>query len=232
MAHFAELDENNIITVVIPYNKNSFIIKVDGIHFSSPEENTFSYILEGYQTEPIEIKKRREFSFHNLTVGDYYFKVKAANSDAKWSAVKQIHIIIKPPFYLSWWFITVAIFIGSLILFLIIYSRVTMARRQRKVLERKVRERTREVEKQKSILEEQKNLIEAEKNKEEELLLNVLPRETAKELMSTGRSTPKHYEVATVMFADFKNFTKITENLGPKELVAELDVELDIGCSR
>jgi class 3 adenylate cyclase/ligand-binding sensor domain-containing protein/predicted metal-dependent HD superfamily phosphohydrolase len=217
------LDQNNLIIVTIPYNKNSFTIHVDGIHFSSPEENSFSYQLEGYQSEAIEVKNKRNFSFHNLKVGDYYFKVRAANSDSKWSEVKKIHIIIKPPFYLSWWFITGAILVGSLILFLIIYSRVTMARRQRTVLERKVRERTREVEKQKSILEEQKNLIEAEKNKEEELLLNVLPRETARELMSTGRSTPKHYEVATVMFADFKNFTKITENLGPKELVAELD---------
>ena len=218
-----KLDENNIITVTIPYNKNSFIIHVDGIHFSSPEENVFSYQLEGYQTEAIEVKNKRNFSFHNLKVGDYYFNVKTANSDSKWSEIKKIHIIIKPPFYLSWWFITGVILVSSLILFLIIYSRVTMARRQRNVLERKVRERTREVEKQKSILEEQKNVIEAEKNKEEELLLNVLPRETARELMSTGRSTPKHYEVATVMFADFKNFTKITENLGPKELVAELD---------
>ena len=218
-----QLDEQNTITVTIPYDKNSFIIKVDGIHFSSPEENTFSYILEGYQTEPIEIKKKREFSFHNLKVGDYYFKVKVANSDAKWSSEKKIHIIIKPPFYLSWWFISAASIVASIMIFLITYSRVTMARRQRKVLERKVRERTSEVEQQKSVLEDQKNLIEAEKNKEEELLLNVLPRETAKELMSTGKSTPKHYEVATVMFADFKNFTKITENLGPKELVAELD---------
>lgn len=218
-----KLDENNIKTVTIPYYKNSFTIHVDGIHFSSPSENSFSYQLEGYQNEPIEVKNKRNFSFNNLKVGDYYFKVKTANSDVKWSEIKEIHIIIKPPFYLSWWFISSAIIIGFFIIFLITYSRITMARRQRAVLERKVKARTKEVEKQKSILKEQKDLIEAEKFKEEELLLNVLPRETAIELMSTGRSTPKHYKMATVMFADFKNFTKITENLGPKELVAELD---------
>lgn len=219
-----ELDENRRLMVTIPHYKNSFTVQVDGIHYSSPEENSYSYILEGYENKQTIQKNKREFYYHNLPAGDYYFRVKAANSDAQWSKEEKIiHIVIKPPFYLSWWFITIASIVLALIIFIIIYSRVNMAKRQRAVLERKVRERTREVEKQKSILEEQKDLIEAEKNKEEELLLNVLPRETARELISTGRSTPKHYEMATVMFADFKNFTKITENLGPKELVAELD---------
>ena len=218
-----QLDENNITTVTIPHNKNAFIVHVDGIHFSSPEENSFSYQLEGYQNEPIEVKNKRNFSFRNLQAGDYYFKVKTANSDLKWSEIKKIHIIIKPPFYLSWWFISVAVILASLITLSIIYSRITMSRRQRKILEIKVKERTKEVEDQKEALERQKDVIEAKNKKEEKLLLNVLPKQTAIELLSTGRSTPKHYEVATVMFADFKNFTKITENLGPKELVAELD---------
>ena len=217
------LDENNLITVTIPHNKNAFVIHVDGIHFSSPKENIFSYQLEGYQNEPIEVKNKRNFSFRNLQAGDYFFKVKTANSDLKWSEIKKIHIIIKPPFYLSWWFISAAIILASLITLFIIYSRITMSRRQRKILEKKVKERTKEVEEQKKALERQKDVIEAKNKKEEKLLLNVLPKQTAIELLSTGRSTPKHYEVATVMFADFKNFTKISENLGPKELVAELD---------
>lgn len=217
-------DEKNRIVVTIPHYKNSFTIKVDGLHYSAPTENAYSYMLEGYESSPIIVKNKREFFYNNLQAGDYFFKVKVANSDGLWSREEKIiHIIIKPPFYLTWWFITAASALTAFLIFITVYSRVTMAKRQRLVLERKVRERTREVEKQKSILEEQKDLIEAEKNKEEELLLNVLPRETARELISTGRSTPKHYEMATVMFADFKNFTKITENLGPKELVAELD---------
>ena len=64
------------------------------------------------------------------------------------------------------------------------------------------------IENQKRKLEEKNKELEEEKNKEEEVLLNMLPRETAKELVSTGKSTPKSYKMATVMFADFKNLTK------------------------
>jgi len=216
--------ENNENIVVIPHKKNSFVINVDALHFSSPEENIFKIKLEGWQNEWKVFKGKGTFQFSNLKDGEYYFIVKAANSDGVWSYnERKIKIIIKPPFYLTWWFITgLALIIGSITAYTI-YSRLNRSKFQREILERKVRDRTREVENQKKKLEEKNRELEYEKNKEEEVLLNVLPRETAKELVSTGKSTPKSYKMATVMFADFKNFTKITENLGPKELVAELD---------
>src|SRR3974377_2156077 len=63
-----------------------------------------------------------------------------------------------------------------------------------------------------------------ERRKSEKLLLNILPEETAKELKSNGKATPRHYESVTVMFTDFKNFTTIAEKLSPEELVSELDL--------
>jgi class 3 adenylate cyclase len=76
-------------------------------------------------------------------------------------------------------------------------------------LEQKVLERTLEVSSQK---------IEIEK-----LLLNILPSETAQELKEKGYATPKYYENVSVLFTDFKDFTKIAEGLSPQELVAELN---------
>ncbi|MBO73008.1 MAG: hypothetical protein CMD35_05245 [Flavobacteriales bacterium] len=215
---------NNERTVTIPHKRNRFEIIVDGIHYSSPKENLFKTKLEGWQNDWIISKGKRSFVFSNLNDGEYIFSVTSANSDGIWNnSQKTIKIIIKPPFYLTWWFILgIIIFITSLIAFTI-KSRINRSKTQREILEKKVRDRTREVEDQKRKLEDKNKELEEEKNKEEEVLLNVLPRETAKELVSTGKSTPKSYNMATVMFADFKNFTKITENLGPKELVAELD---------
>lgn len=63
----------------------------------------------------------------------------------------------------------------------------------------------------------------AEHAQSEKLLLNILPREVADELKKEGISNPRHYASATVCFTDFEGFTKITESLGPAELVAELD---------
>lgn len=68
-----------------------------------------------------------------------------------------------------------------------------------------------------------KRIIEYEKDRSDQLLLNVLPAETAEELKERGSATPKHYDTVTVLFTDFKGFTSIAEKLTPQELVAELD---------
>lgn len=68
-----------------------------------------------------------------------------------------------------------------------------------------------------------KKIIEYEKDRSEQLLLNVLPAETAEELKERGSATPKHYDMVSVLFTDFKGFTRIAEKLTPQELVAELD---------
>ncbi|MCX6271856.1 MAG: adenylate/guanylate cyclase domain-containing protein [Bacteroidetes bacterium] len=62
-----------------------------------------------------------------------------------------------------------------------------------------------------------------EKKRSEELLLNILPFETAKELKEKGKSDAKLFDEVTVMFTDFKGFTRISEKLSPGELVAEID---------
>lgn len=64
--------------------------------------------------------------------------------------------------------------------------------------------------------------VKAQRQKSDELLLNILPEETAEELKSQGQAQPRYYRSATVMFTDFKNFTKYCEELSPKQLVDEL----------
>jgi len=66
-------------------------------------------------------------------------------------------------------------------------------------------------------------IIADEKERSEKLLLNILPEETAEELKTKGTATPKHYDKVTVLFTDFKGFTKIAEKLTPHELVEELN---------
>ena len=66
-------------------------------------------------------------------------------------------------------------------------------------------------------------IIEKEKERSDELLLNILPHETAEELKKNGKATPKYYENVSVLFTDFQGFTKIAEQLTPQDLVEELN---------
>lgn len=83
-------------------------------------------------------------------------------------------------------------------------------------LERKVIERTAEI-------ASQKEQIEVEKIKSEKLLLNILPKEIARELKETGHAQARHYHHASVLFCDFVGFSDYAKMLSPREVVEDLD---------
>lgn len=72
-------------------------------------------------------------------------------------------------------------------------------------------------------IEAQKTQIDAERHKSDELLRNILPDEVAAELKEQGSASPRFYASATVLFTDFVNFTSLSSNLSPAQLLAELD---------
>jgi adenylate cyclase len=74
-----------------------------------------------------------------------------------------------------------------------------------------------------SVFFKQRNKIGKEKKRSEKLLLNILPEETAEELKATGTAKTKRYDLISVLFTDFKNFTQASEVLSPEDLVAEIN---------
>ncbi len=83
-------------------------------------------------------------------------------------------------------------------------------------LENKVEERTKQ-------LNASNFQLTDEKRKSDELLLNILPAEIAEELRDTGSSKARRFPSVTVMFTDFKDFTRLSELLTPEQLVHEID---------
>jgi class 3 adenylate cyclase len=66
-------------------------------------------------------------------------------------------------------------------------------------------------------------IIQDEKDKADDLLLNILPAETAEELKSQGSSKARSFDMVSVLFTDFKGFTQMAEMLSPEELVEEIN---------
>ncbi|MFK8039203.1 MAG: adenylate/guanylate cyclase domain-containing protein [Crocinitomicaceae bacterium] len=67
------------------------------------------------------------------------------------------------------------------------------------------------------------SIVLSEKKKSDELLLNILPKKIAKELKEKGKAKSMRYDQATVLFTDFKGFTKFSENKKPEDIVSILD---------
>lgn len=66
-------------------------------------------------------------------------------------------------------------------------------------------------------------IIADEKERSDSLLKNILPEETAKELKEKGFVEAKRFESVSVLFTDFKGFTKYSEKLTPEEIVKSMD---------
>jgi class 3 adenylate cyclase len=70
---------------------------------------------------------------------------------------------------------------------------------------------------------ERTKAITAEKGIVDEMLENILPKASIDELKRTGKTTAQKFEGVTVLMADIKGFTKISERLTPEELISKID---------
>ncbi len=68
-----------------------------------------------------------------------------------------------------------------------------------------------------------KTIIEYEKDRSDNLLLNILPAEIAEELKTNGKAEAREFDMVSVLFTDFINFTKTSAMLTAKELVSEIN---------
>lgn len=148
-------NEKNVIE--LSYNDYEFTIEFAALEFSNPEKNFYKYLMEGLCDDWVDLGNRRFVTFTKLPHGVYNFKVIGANNDGVWNKTgTSLQIIINPPWWKTSWAIIVFIIIGILIVFSFIRLREYRLKRERKILKRRVLERTKEIEQKNHELQQQK----------------------------------------------------------------------------
>ncbi|OYT16290.1 MAG: hypothetical protein B7C24_08560 [Bacteroidetes bacterium 4572_77] len=125
------------------HNENDFLFYYHAISLSNQSDLKYQVKLEGLDYNWRNATKSTNISFSKLPAGDYIFKVKAITFDgAENKEPAAYSFTIRPPFWLTWWFLS-----GSL--FLIIAStvfgvryRIYLLKKEKQILEEKVVERT------------------------------------------------------------------------------------------
>jgi len=138
--------------IKLKYDQNFFAISFAAIHYSSPENNIDSIMLEGYDDKWIKADSSKVAEYQNLSRGKYLFKIKACSSYGVW-AEKEVKIIIEKPWWLTWWAIALYIIGFLLLLWPIIKWRTAVLEKDKKVLEQRVQQRTRELRQEKELVE-------------------------------------------------------------------------------
>jgi len=116
---------------------------------------------------------------------------------------------ITPPAYFRWWAWTIYGIILILLAFFYWRKRKHDFEAEKAKLEQIINQRTAE--------------LTREKEKTDELLANLLPKDTVDELKNTGKATSQKFNMVTVLFSDIQGFTKIAEQMNPDKLIDELD---------
>ncbi len=195
--------------LVLPHRMNHLIFEFKAFHLKSPKEVVYKIELKGEQEYSYETNDISE-EFHDLPPGSYQLKIFAKTQWGEWSSKPfDFEFEIKPPFWMTKAF---QVSLGLLLvgfLFVIYKLRTRKLEREKRKLELLVEERTKD--------------LNDEKQKSEKLLLNILPVEVANELKVNGFAKTRKYEKASVLFTDFKGFTKMSSEISAEKLVKKLD---------
>jgi len=74
------------------------------LDFNAPANNQYRYQMVGLDKNWIDLGNKNTVDFTNLPTGQYVFRVQGSNADGVWNRHGlALNVIVKPPFYLSWW---------------------------------------------------------------------------------------------------------------------------------
>lgn len=106
--------------VELKHTQNSITIEFAALSFLQRDKTVYYYQLEGFNKEWIRPDKGLFANYTSLPPGHYTFKVKCENADGVESkSITTLKIYIQPPFWQTWWFLSLlAIAVAGLIYFI------------------------------------------------------------------------------------------------------------------
>jgi ligand-binding sensor domain-containing protein/anti-sigma regulatory factor (Ser/Thr protein kinase) len=93
--------------IVLPYKENTISFSIHALDYSAPEMNTLFYKMEGVDNDFLEGQNGLRVRYPAMPPGTYHFEMYASNSDGIRNPNPRIlELVIKPPYYRTWWFIS------------------------------------------------------------------------------------------------------------------------------
>ena len=134
--------------LVLDTERHGFSLEFAALDFSDPTRCRYAYRLDGVDAKWIDTGSDfRVASYSNLSPGDYTLRVRATNRGGVWSSHElAVPVRVLPAWWQRWWF-RLALVLGLIgVYFVLLQVRTRLLRRSKRLLEVKVRERTRELE--------------------------------------------------------------------------------------
>lgn len=109
-----ELNTNRLATfslnrLTIPARVEQIEIAFTSLSLAAPDRARFSYWMEGHEAAPSSPAEDRSARYSKLPPANYTFHVYACNEDGVWNRQGvSLAITVLPPWWRTWWFLTLA----------------------------------------------------------------------------------------------------------------------------
>ena len=199
-------------TIIIPPGTKHIDIKYTGLSFIASEQNKFTHMMEGFDTDYSEYSTARTSSYTNLRPGNYSFNVNMMNAEEINSEGPAVVRFIQKPFLYqrySFW-IAIAVFVIGMTA-LTFYLVIRTNKKRQLMLETQIQMATVE--------------LQMAKDDSDRLLKSILPASIAERMkgLAGERTIADRFENVTVLFSDIVGFTKTTSNESADSIVSSLN---------
>ncbi|MCX6253568.1 MAG: SpoIIE family protein phosphatase, partial [Bacteroidia bacterium] len=195
----------------LPYSKK-YVVRVyySGINFGAPDKVYYSTFLENYDEDWSKLSTSREVSY-SLNDGKYKFSLASVNEEGlSQSTPVSFDILIKRPFWRTWWFILIVIACITGIVILIIRERDKSQKKIQEYLEKELEARTSVVMKQKGEIELQNIEITDSINYAKRIQSSILP--DINKLKETFKEAFILFHPRDIVSGDFYWFDKLQDD--------------------
>lgn|GEM_PF-6296828 len=177
----------------IDYKYNSIQFDFVAPIFENSDKVTYTYFLDGYSKSWSEPGTQTSKTFHNLSAGNYTFRVKSIDVFGSESPENTFSFTVKSPHLLQWW-----TFLIYAVLLLPVYFLLSLLfKLLKKIITRKLKQQNKEL---------QENYTKAT-----QIIENILPKQAFEELSAKGNVSPRFFQKVSILFCDIANFTQISE---------------------
>ena len=208
---FSDVKVDYTKSVVLPYDIYKLNIGFVGLSYSDPKGVSYQYMLDGYDLEWSDITEHRTASYPRVEDGNYTFILKACNAEGFCvEEPLEIKISIRPPFWKTWWFISLSIITGIALIYLYIKNREKKQKAMQEYLENELQKRTKEVYAQKEELEIKNRDITDSINYAQRIQQSILP--SVNTINDNFSGAFVYYQPRDIVSGDFYWYERVNDD--------------------
>jgi ligand-binding sensor domain-containing protein len=127
---------------VYPFYQNDLFFNCDVMSFQNPSKNKIKYQLFPLDTIP-NYSSSFGVNYDNLPPGDYTLCIQGVNNNGLEGVTSVYHFSIQPPFWVTWWFISIVMLVFILLAYFLVRKRILFIKKresEKNVLKEKILE--------------------------------------------------------------------------------------------